>query len=266
MSVTLADASTPVRDGDGFAITFPRGWLLGRGVFGGLVFASFARAFDRFEADARRPLRSLAIEIPAPVEPDEPCAIAVEVIRRAKHTSTLYARLVQRGAIVAHATGVLAETRTTSGRIAWDSPAPPARPWRDTPVTTVPASFAPEFSSKFEYRLAHGMPFEGGDARTDGWIRPLAPGAPRDAGFIAAVVDAWYPAALVRLGAPRPMSTIAFKLDLLGDLSGLDVEAPLHYRGHAPACSDGYFVEVRELWGEDGRQVAINQQTFVMIQ
>jgi len=32
-----------------------------------------------------------------------------------------------------------------------------------------------------------------------------------------------------------------------------------------PVCADGYFLETRELWGEDGRLLAINQQTFAII-
>ena len=47
---------------------------------------------------------------------------------------------------------------------------------------------------------------------------------------------------------------------------GLDPEAPLLYRATAPVATDGYCLETRELWSEDGRLVAINHQTFVIIQ
>jgi hypothetical protein len=70
---------------------------------------------------------------------------------------------------------------------------------------------------------------------------------------------------MVRATAPRPMATIAFTLELVGDLGGLDPEAPLLYRGTAPVCAGGYFLETRELWGEDGRLVAVNHQTFAVI-
>ena len=49
-------------------------------------------------------------------------------------------------------------------------------------------------------------------------------------------------------------------------LDGLDPMAPLLYRATAPVCADGYCLETRELWGEDGRLVATNQQTFAIIQ
>ena len=88
----------------------------------------------------------------------------------------------------------------------------------------------------------------------------------RNTAFIAAVIDAWWPAAFNRLTALRPMATIAFTLDIMGNLDGLDPEAPLLHCATSPVCADGYFLETRELWGEDGRLVAINHQTFAIIQ
>jgi acyl-CoA thioesterase len=56
----------------------------------------------------------------------------------------------------------------------------------------------------------------------------------------------------------------------LGDLCSPrpvgDPDAPLLYRATAPVCADGYYLETRELWGADGRLVAINHQTIAIIQ
>jgi len=79
------------------------------------------------------------------------------------------------------------------------------------------------------------------------------------------MIDTWFPGALVRFREPRPMATIAYTLDILGSLDGLAPDAPLLYRGVVPVAADGYFVETRELWGDDGRLVAINHQTFAVI-
>jgi hypothetical protein len=62
------------------------------------------------------------------------------------------------------------------------------------------------------------------------------------------------------------MATIGFTLDIVAGVDGLDPLAPMAYRAHVPVCHDGYFVENRELWGVDGRLVALNQQTFAIIQ
>ena len=86
------------------------------------------------------------------------------------------------------------------------------------------------------------------------------PGAVRDAAFVAALIDAWWPAALVRT-SPRPLATIAYTLDLLADPAVID-DTPVLYRGTVPVAADGYFVETRELWTADGRLLALNHQTF----
>ena len=51
----------------------------------------------------------------------------------------------------------------------------------------------------------------------------------------------------------------------MSDLDGLDPEAPLFYRGRMLGGRDGYAVEARELWGEDRRLVALNQQIFAVM-
>ncbi len=103
-------------------------------------------------------------------------------------------------------------------------------------------------------------------ARALGWVRPRDPGPRRDAAYIAATIDAWWPVLFIRLSARRPMATIAFTLDIVAGLDGLDPDAPLLYRATAPVCADGYYLETRELWGADGRLVAINHQTLAIIQ
>jgi hypothetical protein len=132
-------------------------------------------------------------------------------------------------------------------------PLPPGGPW-------------PEFSKHFEYRVLEGIPASGGAARALGWVRPRDPGPDRGAAYIAAMIDAWWPAGLVRFTAMRPMATIAFTLDIVGGTDGLDPSAPLLFRSTAPVCTSGYCLETRELWSEDGRLVALNHQTFVVIQ
>jgi acyl-CoA thioesterase len=59
----------------------------------------------------------------------------------------------------------------------------------------------------------------------------------------------------------RPMATIAFTIDFLGEPG----DGPWLYRGTAPVCGDGYFLETRELWTASGQLVALNHQTFAII-
>jgi acyl-CoA thioesterase len=280
MTASLSDASTPRPDGDTFRLDVPPGWRQGRGAFGGLSIAAAVRAIEARVADPRRKVRSVTAELTAPVEAG-PAELAVEVLRGGSSVTVARAALRQAGETRAHAVAVLAAARPAARGIAWRELEPPrAPPWREVPPAPVAEPTAPEptapeptapdlsaheFARHFEYRIVEGLPTAGGAARCVGWIRPRAPGPLRDAGHVAALADAWYPAFLVRAGAMRPIATIAYTLDLLADLDGLDPEAPLLYRGTVPVCGDGYFLETRELWGEDGRLVAINQQTFAII-
>lgn len=247
------------------SLDVPSGWAQGRGAYGGFVVASLIREIEKAVGDPKRAVRSVTAELPGPVLPG-PAEVTVEVLRAGNSVSTVRAQLAQGGEIKSHAVAVLAATRRGAGPLAWQELAPPAAPsWKT--IDPMPALPTPEFAQHFEYRVVEGIPGTGpgAPARCVGWIRPRATAGARDAAHVAAMADAWWPATLVRFDRPRPMATIAFTLDIVGGLEGLDPEAPLLYRGTVPVLADGYFLETRELWGEDGRLVALNHQTFVVI-
>lgn len=266
---SLSDVSTPTLTGDHHALVVAAGWRQGRGAYGGLVVASLIRAIEQQVADPLRRVRSVTAELPAPVEVGR-SEIRVEVLRHGNSVTTARAALTQGGETRGHAVAVLAATRRGAGPLAWRDLAPPEAPAWSTiePVPITPSTAGvqwPEFAQHFEYRLVEGIPLSGGPARTVGWLRSRLPGGARDAGHIAAMIDAWWPAALVRFAAPRPLATIVYALEIVDGLDGLDPETPLLYRATAPVCADGYFLETRELWGEDGRLVALNHQTLAII-
>lgn len=266
---TLVDASTPTPTATGYRFDQEAGWRQGRGAFGGLTIAGLVRAIEHRVADPRRIVRSVTAQLPAPFEPGT-ADLTVELLREGKNLTAARAALVQGGETRAHVVAILAAHRPGDGPLAWRDLAPPAAPpWRSLaalPVSTDPRMVWPEFAQHFEYRIVEGLPFAtGAPARTVGWIRPRLPGAQRDAAYVAAVVDAWWPAAFTKFPPTRPCATIAYTLELVTNLDGLDPEAPLLYRGTVPVCADGFFLETRELWGEDGRLVALNHQTFAVI-
>jgi acyl-CoA thioesterase len=262
--MNLTEVCTPRGANASYTLDVPPGWGINRGTFGGLVIGSLVRAIEAELADPTRRVRTLTAEVPAAVVAG-PAAIAVAPLRRGNNIAVLRAELQQGGEARAHAVAIAAPVRRGAGPLAWQDVRPPeAPPWHDVPVT--PTARFPEFTQQFEYRFVEGVPFTGGgDARAVGWIRPRDPGPARDTAYIAAMIDAWWPAAMIRMPAPRPLATIAFTLDIVAGVDGLDPEAPLLYRGTVPVCADGYFLETRELWGEDGRLVARNHQTFAVI-
>ncbi|HEX3761982.1 MAG TPA: thioesterase family protein [Kofleriaceae bacterium] len=265
---SLSDVCTPRPAGDHYQLDVIDGWRMGRGAFGGLVVGALINAIEQRVADPTRRVRSVTAELPGPVEVGT-VDIAVDTLRRGNNVSTVRAALAQHGEIRSHAVAVVAAARAAGGAepIGWNDLAPPEIPaWTELAAMAIdrpggrPGAW-PEFAQHFEY-----WPVEspGGHPRLLGWVRARNPGPRRDAALIAALIDAWWPVTFSRLG-PRPMATIAFTLDIAGGLDGLDPDAPLLYRATAPVCTDGYALETRELWGIDGRLVAINHQTFVII-
>jgi acyl-CoA thioesterase len=263
---TLSEVSTPHRVGDHYEIEIAPGWRQGRGAFGGLVVGALVRAIEDHTADPRRRVRSVTAELPGPVEHGS-VEISVDTLRAGKHVSTTRAALVQHGEIRAHAVAILGASRPGAAALAWNELVrPEAPPWPElAPAPLSGPGPWPEFAQHFEYRIVEGLPMAGGSGRALGWIRPRDPGPVRDAAYLAAMIDAWWPCALIRLPEMRPMATIAFTLDVVGDPGDLDPVAPLLYRASSPVCGDGYALETRELWTGDGRLAAINHQTFAIV-
>ena len=267
LMASLTDVSTPRRHGDSFLLDVVPGWRQGRGAFGGYTIAALIRAIEERVGDPARKARSVTAELPAPVETGA-AQIDVELLRTGNKLSAARAALLQNGEIRAHAVAILAATRAGHGPLAWRDYTPPeAPPWKTlAPVEMRTGDAWPEFAHNFEYRVVEGLPLaNGAPARTVGWVRCRETCGALDTGYIASMIDAWWPAAFTKFPPTRPCATIAFTLDIVTNLDGLSPNSPLLYRGTVPICSDGYFLETRELWGEDGRLVAINHQTFAVI-
>ena len=263
-SPDLATVLTPTRTGErAFELVVRPGWAQGRGAFGGLVLGGLVRAIQACEPETDRRLRTVNAEIVGPVVPGA-CAIEVVELRRGHGVSTFEALLRQEGVVLARATAVLGKRRDVDRR--W-SPVlrEPPPPWAD--IAPLPAGLpvVPEFARNFEYRVTGALPFSGArEPESAGWISARVP-APIGAAEIVALADAWWPAAFSTEPGPRPIATIAFSLqNLLGDRV-LPGDKPLWHRARAIAAHDGFFVEHRELWTEDGELVALNEQNFVWI-
>jgi hypothetical protein len=242
---------------DRFLLDVPDGWQQGRGAFGGLTLAALTRALA-----GDFPLRSLTAELFAPVLPG-PLEIRVETLRAGSGTQVAAARALQSAEVVAHAVAVLGRTRAADLDVT--GPRASAPPWRQVKALP-PGPFTPTFIQHFEIRATSPAPFSGvPGARTSGWIRPRNPGPARDDAFLVALSDGWWPALMARLATPRPAATIAFTLQILGKLDGLDPSAPLYHEADELVIHEGYTVEQRRLYGEDGRLLTMNQQTFAVI-
>ena len=247
-----------------FAANLPDGWQQGRGAFGGLVLALLARAMEQAEPDPERPLQSLAGEIVAPVLASA-AEVQVELLRRGSGLTSVAARLRQDGELRAHASAIFGKVRVADGERT--SIAKPAIPdWRSVEPLDFDPSISPPFLGGFELRNMGPLPFSGqGEPLTEGFVwlrkRPVRFGAAE----LLAYVDAWWPTQWTLEDAPRPMATVAFSFQRCMELADVPTDAPLFHRARGLASHAGYAPELRELWTNDGRLVALNPQTFCMI-
>ena len=247
-----------------FEVSIRDGWQQGRGAFGGLTIAAMVRAI---EADARaqdRALRSITVALPGPAMLGEH-EIQVEHLRIGSGQSSIAARMGQGGEVSGTCVAVLGRARTGSLPAFCELQRPEMPSWRTlSPVTT---AGGPTFTQYFEYRLNDFIPFSGSStARTLGWVRPKQCGdAISPAAFLAAMSDTWWPTLYTRGTQPMAVATVAFTLQILAAQEPIDPAVPLAFRGHGWVLHEGYCVEQRELWSEDGQLLALNQQTFAII-
>lgn len=263
MTDDIARVTTPLRLDEGrFAFDVADGWQQGRGAFGGLVLAAMARALEQHVAQPGWPLRALNAEIFAPVTAG-PAAIDVETLRRGTGVATLSARLGQEGEVRARATAAFGKPRVTDRESVFvESPSMPR--FEDIDVAPIQPPLGPAFAQHLEYRPT-SSPWNRGHQRVEGWIRFREASRGIGAPEIVALCDSYYPAAWGTEPAPRPMSTLAFTIEIVADLTGLGATDPYFYRAHVAAAHDGFSVEFRELWHARGRLLALNQQVFVYV-
>lgn len=261
----LKTLTTPERTGEGrYRWRMREGWEQGRSAFGGLVLAAMARAIEDASGAPDRTLRSLTATLCGPVVPGE-TEIRVEPLRIGKAMSTLSARLVQGDGVMAQVVAVLGQRRIPD-LLTVPSMRALGLPWREVPVVDLGPPLAPAFTQYFEYRPTGPLPFSGlAEARTGGWLRPKAPGPLRDGPYLVAMADAWWPAIFTTMDEPRPTATVQFTIDLPGTWGPIDPDTPLFLAEQVVAARDGYLVEFRELVGADGRILALNEQTVVVI-
>jgi len=240
----------------------PTGWRQGRGCFGGMVIAAMIRAASA-TVESNAPLRSVSIALAGPVVPGD-TEIEVGRVRDGSNTAVRSVELRQADGTPFVGTCVYGRRRVDDGDwLALEAPNAPS--WQETAVVELAAPPAPQFTRHVEFRPLGEPPFSGverGTAR--GWVRLHDPGPARDAAYLAALADCWWPTSIVAFGTPRPMASIHYMLQIT-DAWEAAPSSPVFHRGFSSAAHGGYCEERRELWDEDGRLLAINQQTIVLI-
>ena len=139
------------------------------------------------------------------------------------------------------------------------------------PITEIPAiPFAPPmpaFTQHFRYH--HGL---GGVrvgtacSQTGGWLCAPDVQGPGDTALIAAMLDAWYPAWLCRMGRLAQMATVSFNAHFMAPWGGKPGHSPVIIENISDMANEGYATERNELWSADGRLLARSQQLVALLE
>lgn len=240
-------------------------WLQGRGAFGGLIAAWLVRAMEAEVDDPGRPLRALTCELCAPARPG-PAEVHVRALRAGLNVTFLTAELRRRERVVARASGVFgrplpAAASQAAARAPVVPPAAEVPPW-DPPLQL------PTYCQHVAHARCVGsevLSGPGAEAALGGWTRFRAP-APDDAASRVALLDAWPPALLTRLDAPRAVATITMSCHLLGPPGpAVAPGTPLLVTARSDVTLEGYSDERGELWSPDGRLLATSHQVVGVV-
>jgi acyl-CoA thioesterase len=232
----------------------PEHWFVERGPNGGYLAALAARAA---EAAAGRPLRSLSLHyLAAPAV--GPIEIASTLEREGRRYSAVSIRIEQEGAPMTLALATLGELPDEGAE--WDAaPAPAATPLTDTERIPPDQANVPAFMRNYDMRWA--IEHDGDLPGSGGWIRTSEPRL-LDAPLVAAMCDAWMPAAFVALGRVGFAPTLDLTIHVRRPLPpvGMAAEDFVLCRFTTRLAISGVWEEEGELWTPAGELIAQSRQ------
>jgi acyl-CoA thioesterase len=253
-------AITPLGDSR-YAATIDRGWWIERGPNGGYLAAIVLRAIVAEVADPARRPRSLTLHyLRPPVE--GPCEVVVVVERAGRGLTTASVRLRQDGRDCILGLAALGVERP--GQTFDDQRAPEVAPPEDLPARRIDPAVSIPIQHRYDTRHALGSPpfVPGPEAMTGGWIRTVDDD-PVDEILLAALTDAWPPAAFSRLEGRVGVPTIDLTIHFRHAPSGEAGWSLVRFR--TSVAADGYLEEDGEVWSADGRLLAQSRQLAVVL-
>lgn len=239
-------------------------WLQGRGAYGGLVAALLVRAMERELPDGQR-LARITTAFCAPLLAG-PVEIQVEVVRAGRNVSTLVGRLhgsgPDAGRTVATAQATACRGREHPMAL---SPSIPPMPSVEEVPDGPSEHYLPAFAQRFSFRQCVGpRPFCGdGPAVVGGWCR-LNEDGPIDAPVLAAVLDAWPPAAVGLSQGWCPVASLEMSVEI-ETTAPIAPRSWLFYRAKCERIADGLANERATLHRADGTRVAAAQQLIALL-
>jgi acyl-CoA thioesterase len=234
-------------------------WFVETGPNGGFIAALATRALTVVAGGEDRAPRSLTLHFIAPPVAGE-LEVAAAVERAGRSTTFASLRVLQDGVTVAHGIGCCGAWR--EGQPEWDDLERPdvPRPAELERLTRVES--APRFLENYELRPFHFSP--DGPARAGGWMRTAQP-RPADPILLAALTDAWVPAAFLRMEQPSFVPTIDLTIHWRAPAGLPAGEHPFVLGVFSTRLgAGGTWEEDCELWSEDGVLLAHSRQLAIV--
>jgi acyl-CoA thioesterase len=232
----------------------PEHWFVARGPNGGYLAALAARAA---EVATGRPLRSLALHfVAAPAV--GPIDVMAKPEREGKRYSAVTIRLEQDGAPMTLGVATLGELPAEGAE--WDAaPIPVATPVEQAQPISPDQPNVPAFVRNYDLRWALGR-----DGDVPGWGAWLRTREPRllDAPLVAAMTDAWAPAAVTALDRFVAAPTLDLTIHIRRPLppAGMAPEDYVLGRFTSRLSVSGVWEEDGELWTPGGDLIAQSRQ------
>jgi acyl-CoA thioesterase len=247
------DADTALAGGDGrWRAEVKPHWFVQRGPNGGLVAALATRALTELAGEGQAP-RSLSLHYLAPPEAGE-LEVRAAVERAGRTTTFASLRVLQGDVTVAYGLGACSAWR--EGQPQWDELARPDVQ-RPAGLESLQTNGELPFLSNYEMRPLAAPP-------NGAWMRAAEP-RPADPVLLAALTDAWIPAAFAHMEQPNFVPTI--------DLTIHWRAAPGVPAGEHPWVlgvfstrlgAGGTWEEDGELWSEDGTLLVHSRQLAIV--
>jgi acyl-CoA thioesterase len=237
-----------------------------RGPNGGYLAAVLLRAMSArvaaIGAEPARSVRSLTVHYArAPVA--GAATITTEIVRVGRSLVTCSARLDQHGKPALVAISAFSPAWSGPG---WQHDRPPDVPGPDTVGLPVRDRPPLPFTQYWDHRVAIGAPpgTKSDKAETGGWMR-LAEPQPVDAMVVAAMCDAWFPAAFAMVDAPVPTVDLTIHFRVALPYPGLGPEDFVLARFVSRTAMEGFVEEDGQLWAPDGTLIAHSRQLAILL-
>ena len=243
-------------------IEVPAAWGQGRAVFGGMA-AALAMAHLLPVIPSGMPLRSVSVSFVAPLNAG-PAKVQRHILRQGKSVIQAQVNIEQDGQVALVMLASFGAARPSAHQLAGDL----APDWQTDRTLTLPKQGpVPEFTTHFDYRIAHGqLPFSASPLRQLGGDIRMAGNESRQAGVLEllALVDAWPPVSLTRLDQPAPASSLTWTLEFIAHDLPFNNTDWWRYLAEIDYGADGYHHIAAKLWQPDGKLAAISRQTVTV--